>query len=71
MQVSVDGGATGIKVGIMFDGKLTVELCDPIIGVVTDHVVTWGGKSSIAMLNGAVSIVFKIPADATAFAFSI
>jgi len=71
LTVSVDGGATGIQVGIMFDGKLTLENCDPIKGKVVDHVVTWGGKSSIAMLNGAVSVVFKIPADATAFAFSI
>lgn len=72
LRVSVDGGATdGIRIGIEDDAKRSVATADPIKGKVVDHVVTWGGDSSISMLNGAVSIVFMIPADATAFAFAI
>ena len=34
--------------------------------------VTWGGKSNLSkMVNGAVSLLFTVPKDATAFAFSV
>jgi hypothetical protein len=34
--------------------------------------VTWKGQSDLkSYLNGAISLVFEIPKDATAFAFSI
>ena len=71
LKVSVDGGTSGIQVGIVGDADKTVGNCDPIKGKVVDFEVTWKGSSDINMLNGAVSIEFKIPADATAFAFSI
>ena len=34
LKVSVDGGSTGIQVGIFADGKYTIENCDPIKGKV-------------------------------------
>ena len=73
LKVSVDGGAAGIRVGIVDDatGKRTVAACDPIKGKVVDHIVTWGGDSSIGMADGSVSFEFDIPADATAYAFAI
>jgi hypothetical protein len=72
LRVSVDGGTTGVRVGIVDDKKLTVENCDPIKGKQTDAVVTWKGQSDLkSYLNGAISLVFEIPKDATAFAFSI
>jgi hypothetical protein len=74
LKVSVDGGATGVTVGIMYaqDGMFSVEDCDPIRGVVSDHIVSWKGDSDLSKLAwGAVSLVFRIPNDATAFAFSI
>ena len=49
-----------------------VENCEPIKGKMTDHEVTWKGKSlGAAHKNGAVSLELKIPSDATAFAVSI
>ena len=122
LKVSVDGGATGIQVGVVGDKDLTVrrtigfvgcgralamgqqlallkfglarpplylllqsgpfqlklvraaqvENCEPIKGKMTDHEVTWKGKSlGAAHKNGAVSLELKIPSDATAFAVSI
>jgi len=73
LKVSVDGGSTqGIQVGIVDSAKFTLNSSDPILGQQTDAVVSWNGKSDLSkFLNGAVLLVFKIPADATAFAFSI
>merc|ERR1719454_2490266 len=72
LRVSVDGGSSGVRVGIVGDATLSVENCDPIKGKQTDAVVTWKGKSDLtSYLNGAISLVFEIPKDATAFAFSI
>merc|ERR1712187_843328 len=73
LQLSVDGGtSTGVRVGIVGEPELTVENCDPIKGKHTDYTVTWKGASSLSKyLNGAVSLEFEIPSDATAFTFSI
>lgn len=55
-----------------YDEKMTIENCDPIVGIAVDHVVTWKGKSlGSSWINGALSFVFQIPDDATAFAFSV
>jgi hypothetical protein len=71
ITVTVDGGSTGVQVGIVDDKGLTVENCEPIKGRQTDATVTWKGSSDIgAFTHGAVALVFKIPADATIFAFS-
>jgi hypothetical protein len=71
LRVSVDGGATGVQVGVYGDPKLTVENCDPIKGKQTDAVVTWKGASNLGKQDGAIALEFKIPSDATAFAFSM
>jgi len=71
LRVSVDGGASGIQVGVLGDSDLTVDNCDPIKGKQTDFTVTWKGESNLNKLNGAVALEFKIPADATAFAYSV
>merc|ERR1712216_454995 len=64
LKVSVDGGATGIQVGVVGDKALSVENCEPIKGKMTDHEVTWKGKSlGAAHKNGAVSLELKIPSD--------
>ena len=45
--------------------------CDPITGTVVDFEVTWRGAHNVSQLAyGAVSLVFEVPDDATAFAFS-
>ena len=68
----MDGGATGIKVGVVGDAELTVANCDPIIGSVVDHEVTWNGKPlGPKWAQGALSLEFDIPEDATAFAYSL
>jgi hypothetical protein len=52
--------------------RYAVEDCDPIKGVVSDYVVSWKGDSDLSRLaSGAVSLIFLIPNDATAFAFSL
>jgi hypothetical protein len=72
LRVSVDGGAAGVQIGILGDSSKTVENCDPIKGAVTDAVVTWKGESDIShYINGAITVVFKIPGDATAYAFRV
>ena len=72
LKVSVDGGASGIQIGITMDSEMTIENCDPIKGKVVDHVVTWKGKSDLSKWkDGSLSFEIKIPGDATAFAFSI
>merc|ERR1712083_1103229 len=67
LVVSVDGGSgSGVQVGIV-DTEFTVDDCDPIKGKQTDMPVTWKGKSNLSKyMNGAVSLEFKIPNDATA-----
>jgi hypothetical protein len=71
LKVTVDGGTTGVRVGIVGDKTMSVDNCDPIKGVQTDVTVTWKGSSDIGnFMHGAVALEFKIPADATAFAFS-
>jgi hypothetical protein len=71
LKVSVDGGSTGVRVGIVDDNKFSIEDSDPIKGKQTDVTVTWKGKSDLSgYKNGAVSLKFEIPKDATAFAFS-
>ncbi len=70
IRVSVDGGSgDGVRVGIYGDNVHSVENCDPIKGKQTDVTVTWKGSSALKLVNGGVSLVFQIPADATAFAF--
>ena len=71
LRVSVDGGASGIRIGVADSDELTVENCDPITGSVVDHVVSWKGSSSLKMLNGAISFIISIPSDATAFTFMV
>lgn len=73
LKVSIDGGsASGVQVGIVGDSKFTVDNCDPIKGKQTDVIVSWKGNSDLKHLaNGAVSLEFKIPADAVAYAFSV
>lgn len=72
LKVSVDGGKSGVQVGIVGDKDFSVENSTPIKGKQTDVTVTWKGGSDLTKyLNGAVSIEFKIPKDATAFAFSL
>ena len=72
LKVSVDGGAAGIKVGIVGDPEMTTENCDPIIGSVVDHEVTWKGKGlGSKWVNGALSVEFDVPKDVTAFALTI
>merc|ERR1712113_352056 len=73
LKISVDGGTSaGVRVGIVGEPDLTVANCDPIKGKHTDYTVTWKGESSLKKyLNGAVSLEFDIPSDATAFTFSI
>ena len=72
LKVSVDGGSTGVQVGIVGDSTFSVDNCDPIKGNQTDVTVTWKGESDLSkMLNGGFALEFKIPADATAFAFSL
>merc|ERR1712110_1393074 len=68
LKVSVDGGASsGVQVGIVGDSQFTVENCDPIKGKMTDVTVTWKGSSDLShYVNGAISLEFKIPEDATA-----
>ena len=68
----MDGGATGIKVGVVGDKEMTVENCDPIVGSVVDHEVTWKGQAlGPKWARGALSLEFDIPEDATAFAYSL
>ena len=68
------GAWAGIRIGILGDDGKSVERCDPIRGAVTDAVVTWD-KGLVRDLgkyvNGAVTLVFEIPDDATAFAFEV
>lgn len=71
LKVSVDGGTTGIRVGIAGHPTYTIENCDPIVGKQTDYLVTWKGQSDIKELNGAFSLEFDIPKDATAFAVTV
>ena len=73
LKVSVDGGSGGgVRIGIQVDQARSVEGCDPIKGRKTDMTVSWGGKDDLsAYENGAVTLVFEIADDATAFAFSI
>ena len=72
LKVSVAGGATGVRVGIANDAEYTVDNCEPIKGEQTDAVVSWKGKSDLSKhVDGAVTLIFSIPADATAFAFSV
>jgi len=72
LKVSVDGGATGIRIGVFGSSGNTIATCDPIKGKVVDHTVTWKGRSDIStMINGAVMLEWKIPDDATAFAYSM
>ena len=59
------------QVGIVGDSERSVENCDPITGQATDAVVTWKGKSEIKMTNGAIELEWRIPSDATAFAYSV
>lgn len=71
LRVSVDGGASGIRIGVVDSDELTVENCDPITGSVVDHVVSWKGSSNLKMQNGAISFIVSIPSDATAFTFMV
>jgi hypothetical protein len=79
LNVSVDGGSTtGIRVGLLGDPVLTIENCDPIRGKVVDAVVRWKAGTVkrkpwtlTNLTDGAVTLIFDIPADATAFAFSV
>lgn len=72
LKVTVDGGSgEGIQVGFFGSDGKAVENCDPIKGKQTDATVSWKGKSDLKEdMDGAVSLVFKIPKDATAFAFT-
>jgi hypothetical protein len=71
LKVSVDGGNLGVQVGIVGSDAFSVESCDVIMGKKTDWTVSWRGSSDLSKyVNGAVSLEFKIPVDATAFAFS-
>ena len=69
LTVSVDGGATGVQVGVVGDKDLSVDNCEPIKGPQTDYEVTWKGKDLSSYTNGAIALEFKMGADATAFAF--
>jgi hypothetical protein len=73
LKVSVDGGAgDGVRVGIADDRERSVQACAPLRGRQTDATVTWNGTSDLSKyINGAVTLVFEIPDDAVAFAFSV
>lgn len=72
LTVTVDGGATGVQVGVYGSKSLTLDNCDPIKGKQTDYTVTWKGNSDLGhVVNGALQLQFRVPADATAFAFSL
>ena len=72
LRVSAVGGAIGIRVGFVGDATFSTANCDPITGTVVDFEVTWRGAHNISQLAyGAVSLVFEVPDDATAFAFSL
>jgi len=71
LKVSVEGGNTGVRVGIVGDSQFSLANCDPIKGKHTDVTVTWKGNWDLGKyLNGAVALEFSIPDDATAYAFS-
>lgn len=71
LRISVDGGS-GVRVGIVGDADYSVEMCDPIVGRRVDAVISWRGQSNLSKFtNGAVSLEFVIPADATVFAYSM
>eukprot|EP01045_Picozoa_sp_COSAG04_P022519 COSAG04_NODE_2559_length_3930_cov_234.160794_3_plen_173_part_00 len=72
LTLSLDGGATGVRVGILGDANRTVEACVPITGKHSAAVVSWKGRfgSNVGMLYGAAQLEIVIPADATVFAFS-
>merc|ERR1712070_404906 len=44
LKVTVDGGSSGVQVGIVGDSTYSVDNCDPIKGKQTDITVTWKGK---------------------------
>jgi hypothetical protein len=72
LKVSVDGGSSGVRVGVVGSKNLSIANCDPIKGTVTDHKVSWKGSSDTSpYLHGAVAFEFEIPADAVAFALSV
>ena len=74
LQITVEGpeGGEGVRVGILGSTNFSVNTCDPIKGQQTDATVTWNGVSDLSQyLNGAVTLIFYIPDDATAFAFKI
>ena len=72
LRVSAVGGATGIRGGFVGDTTFSTANCDPITGTVVDFEVTWRGAHNISQLAyGAVALVFEVPDDATAFAFSL
>merc|ERR1712070_628505 len=72
LKISVDGGSTGVQVGIVGDKDFSVDNCTPIKGKQTDATVSWKKGADLSKyLNGAISLEFKIPQDATAFAFSL
>ena len=72
LRVSVAGGNDGVQVGVVGDPTRSVDACDPITGSITDAIVTWKGASDLShLVHGAYALEFKIPADATAFAYSI
>ena len=67
LRVSVNGGAVGVRIGIVGSDEFTIETCDPVVGVVTDAIVSWGGKSDLTkLMHGAFALEFQIPAEATA-----
>ena len=72
LTLSLDGGTSGVRVGILGDANRTVEACVPITGKHSAAVVSWKGRvgSYLGMLYGAAQLELVIPADATVFAFS-
>ena len=66
------GAEGGIQVGIVGDPDHSVDDCEPLKGKLVDATVAWKKGSDLSsFVNGAVSLEFRIPAGATAFAFSI
>ena len=73
LRVTVSGGSgAGVRVGITGVDGMGIDDADPIKGIATDKQVTWHGKpgSLDKFLDGSVQLIFEIPDDAIAFAYS-